>query len=140
MKSYSFWKVLSSVFEYSDSEIEGTQENEPQPIISIGSVNEVVSHLLSIPKLYQLQDRDEDDPTALVFKWIPGKSVWLRIRPELVATHPDPQILTIWANSESKPILFYILYMQLYEHFGVVLMDNDNKEFIGLKEFKKLNN
>lgn len=132
MSFYSFWKP----------EAIPPKENKLAYVnlLPLGSINEVSQRLFRMPHI-----RGAIHSPALISKmpviqvlWTCGSGVVLHIRPEYIdGKSDDSKVMMISAASAVSDELFYKLYVLINEHFGLVVFDETQHEFITLADFKK---
>jgi hypothetical protein len=76
-----------------------------------------------------------DKAPTLRMRWEVEEGVLLKVRPEQGPPKPG-EVLTIEAHSAAPNRIFYRLYVQLYEQFGVTLLDERSHDFLSPREFR----
>jgi hypothetical protein len=125
---YSFWKPA-------DIPPKGKKTTylKLQPL---GKVTAVASRLLKIPKMYTLVSTPSfvGQLPIIRFIWDVEDGVILMVRPE--CNLADDSVFCIETFSLLPDQRFMSLYVQLNEHFGVVLFDEVARSFITIRDFR----
>jgi hypothetical protein len=102
----------------------------------LGKASFVASRLLKIQKIYILANTPSfvGHLPLVRFLWDVSEGVVLMVRPECNIN--DDSVYCIEAFSVVPDKVFYQLYIQMYEHFGVILFDEIERSFITPEEFK----
>lgn len=122
MKRFSFWKP-NPVPRANDPIVSATLE-------PLGAKFEVIGALLSIPGTFNLYPGT--DPSQIL--WDMAESVVLEFKEDSGSLAPG-QVLVIDALSEVKDSVFYRLYVQVFERFSVVLLD-EKGAFLSPRQFR----
>ncbi len=99
----------------------------------LGTLPEVKRKILDIKNVKELHSMCSDEGIYNRFLW--DSSVLMVV---LEADSKTKLVSSIVLINTSDIKEFYILYLQLYELFGVTLLDEDNKKFIPIRTYKKL--
>ena len=110
----------------------------PVNLDSLGSLNRVKEKLFEVPHMAEVPkapwQMDETPPTVRL-QWQVEEGVILKVRAE--AGPPKPgEVLTLEAHSAANAKTFYRLYVQIYEQFGVTLLDERVHGFLTPREFR----
>lgn len=127
---FSFWKP--DPLPPRDSKI------HPVELQSLGTLESVTEKLTDVPHLSPVPQTVwdvQDENPAVRFRWYVEEGVILQIRVEKGPPKPG-EVLTIGAASAAPKTVFYRLYIQIYEQFGVTLFDEGAHDFFTPKEFK----
>lgn len=111
----------------------------PVELQSLGRLDDVTQKLSDVPNLRQVPKSPwevQDENPALRFQWKVNEGVILQIRVEKGPPKPG-EVLTIGAASAAPQNVFYRLYVQIYEQFGVTLFDERAHDFLTPKEFRE---
>jgi hypothetical protein len=99
----------------------------------LGTLAEVRRKILDVKNVKELHSMCSDEGIYNRFIW--DSSVLMVV---LEADSKTKQVSSIVLINTSDVKEFYILYLQLYELFGVTLLDEDNEKFIPIRTYKKL--
>ena len=127
---FSFWKP--DPLPPKDAKI------HPVDLQSLGTLETVTEKLTEVPRLARVPKslwEVQDENPALRFQWQVEEGVILQVRVEQGPPKPG-EVLTIGAASAAPKTVFYRLYIQIYEQFGVTLFDEGAHDFLTPKEFK----
>ena len=99
----------------------------------LGTLDEVRRKILDVRHTKELHSLMSDSGFYSRFMW--DSSVLLVV----MDTNDKPkQVNSIVLINASDVKEFYLLYLQLYELFGVTLLDEEKDEFIPIRTYKKL--
>lgn len=111
----------------------------PVDLQSLGSLDDVTEKLADVPRMAIVPkspwEVDDENP-ALRFQWQVEQGVILQVRVEQGPPKPG-EVLTIGAASAAPKNVFYRLYVQVFEQFGVTLFDEGAHDFLTPKEFRE---
>ena len=107
-------------------------------LLALGSMLSVTKQLLNIKQMkIMLQRENFSAPIPMMrLYWDVHDGVVLQYRTETIMDD-NSNILSINAISATTDCILYRLYVQLYERFGVVLLDEVTHNFYTPKMFKK---
>lgn len=135
----TFWKTSPiSLGEKTDKVVTDLLDpNDHQHIVAthlapLGPVNEVCQVLLTIPKTFACFDAVDQRCISLL--WAVDQGVILSFKTE--EEFGPGGVFSILAKSRVSEKAFFRLYVQVYERFGTILLD-DSGNFIEIKAFKK---
>ncbi len=109
----------------------------PIELISLGKLASVSEKLLDIPRMREVP-RAPWEPLAdekLRLHWECDAGVWLNVGVEQGPPKPG-EVLTIEAHSRTAEKTFFKLYVQIFEQFGVTVLDERVHQFLTPKEFR----
>jgi len=110
----------------------------PIELHALGTLSEVKQKLFEVPHLAEVPTapwEQEEGAETLNLKWTVEEGVILKVRAETGPPSPG-EVLTIGAQSSTEARVFYRLYVQLFEQFGVTLFDERDHDFLTPKEFR----
>jgi hypothetical protein len=123
MKRFSFWKP--------DPIPEQSNKISTSTLEPIGNPEDVVKQLLTIPQTVDLRFLDE----VRVF-WDLEEGVWMFIK-EDDSPLALGKVLSIKAESSVGNRIFHRLYVQVFERFSAVVLDEHDGSFLTPQEFRK---
>ena len=110
----------------------------PVALHSLGKLADVTEKLFDVPGMARVPKSPwevaEENP-ALRLKWEVDEGVILHVRTEQGPPKPG-EVLTIGAASSAPQRVFYRLYVQIYEQFGVTVFDERLHDFYTPREFR----
>ena len=109
----------------------------PVELFSLGKLATVSEKLLDIPHMCGMPVAPWEGPAEqnLCLRWECDAGVVLKVRIEQGPPRPG-EVLTIEARSKAPEKIFYRLYVQIYEQFGVTVLDEKRHEFLTPREFR----
>jgi hypothetical protein len=125
LNNFCFWKL--DLIPETDNVILNANVNE------FGSLKDILSHLLDIPKTSELPN----DYLNLARVWWDIESGAI-LRINVDESIKPGKIINIYASTGVSYKCFYRLYVQIYENFGAIVYVDDTQKFIHPKEFRKL--
>lgn len=127
IKIYSLWKPSYLPLQSSNDKIE-------IKLLTIGTIEDITRKILKIHNITLISDRIGLPMRRL--HWGVKTGVIIQFRSEGLVDTPKTNVLTIEVISAVDQNTFYNLYIQLYEHLGVILFDEISQSIIPPKEFK----
>jgi len=125
---FSFWKP-----EPVPTREAGISAVELQPL---GVLRQVAARLMDVPNMAELISPPwKQQGDGLQLMWGVEEGVILNVRVEQGPPAPG-EVLTINAASAAPNKTFYRLYVQIYEQFGVTVLDEKAHEFLPPREFR----
>ena len=110
---------------------------QPVELLSLGPLAGVAAHLLDVPKMaaVALPPWEKAPERERQLLWAVDGGILLRVKAE--ETPPKPgEVLTIHALNAASERAFYRLYIQIFEQFGVTVLDERNHQFLTPREFR----
>ena len=110
----------------------------PVDLQSLGKLREVTEKLFDVPRMAEVPQAPwelKEDPPTMRLQWQVEQGVILRVRTEQGPPKPG-EVITIGAISAAPHYIFYRLYVQLFEQFGVTVLDECSHDFLTPKEFR----
>lgn len=101
--------------------------------LPLGTLEEVKRKIMDVKKVTELHSLLSD--TGFYSRFIWDNSVLLIVMDGSITKGQVDSLVLVNTSDISQ---FYLLYVQLYELFGVTLLDEDNKRFIPIREYKKM--
>lgn len=110
----------------------------PIDLHSLGRIEEVTERLFEVPHMAEMPKAPwEEHSDTMRLQWQVEEGVILKVRAE--AGPPAPgEILTINATTIAPKKVFFRLYVQLFEQFGVTVLDEEQQSFFTPREFRAL--
>ncbi len=110
----------------------------PVELHSLGKLHEVAERICEVPHMTRLPSipwEENQDHSTVRLQWQVEKGVILLVRTEQGPPLPG-EVLTIRAKSHTSNRAFYRLYVQLFEQFGVTVLDERLRDFVTPREFR----
>ena len=127
---FSFWKL--------DPIPPKNTQILPFELHSLGRLEVVTQKLFDVPGLKEVEkslwEINEETP-SLRLRWPVEEGIILQVRAEQGPPKPG-EVLTIHAASAAANRVFYRLYVQLFEQFGVTVLDERSHDFLTPREFR----
>jgi hypothetical protein len=107
---------------------------------SIGDFGDVTRKIMSISQMKYMLPRPKNGGRLPIMRlvWDNGPGVILQYRTEQFKDDSSGDVLTISIISGVDRGVFGHLYAQLYEHLGVILLDEETHRFMTPKEYKNI--
>lgn len=102
-------------------------------LLPLGPASQVASRILDIPRMHVFLSTLTADG-YLSFLWDVGSGVTIAFRDEPELGKGGVFSMMIMDLHRVSPMEFYRLYVQVSEHFGVLLLEGE--KFVGVKQFK----
>jgi hypothetical protein len=105
---------------------------------SLGKLREVAERLFEVPHMASLPSgpwEQRDAATSMRLRWQVEDGVILQVKTEQGPPRPG-EVLTIRAASRTPNRVFFRLYVQLFEQFGVTVLDERQRDFVTPREFR----
>jgi hypothetical protein len=106
---------------------------------SLGKLREVANRLFDVPHMAKLPLGlwEKDSAESMRLRWQVEDGVILQVKTEQGPPKPG-EVLTIRAASRTPNRVFFRLYVQLFEQFGVTVLDERQHDFMTPREFRSL--
>ena len=105
---------------------------------SLGKLETVTEKLFDVPRMTEVPMPPWDEkghPSVARLRWQVEEGVILNFRIEEGPPRPG-EVLTIEAASAAADKTFYRLYVQLFEQFGVTVLDERSHDFLTPRQFR----
>ena len=106
---------------------------------SLGKLKEVTERLFEVPHMARVPAGpwEKERPTSIRLRWQVEDGVILQVKTEQGPPKPG-EVLTIRAANRTPNRVFFRLYVQLFEQFGVTVLNEKQHDFMTPREFRAL--